>query len=390
MGLLNKDLIQQLLENNLNSAVFWADFALEKENVRVDPEGKLALTPHPKAFGNKMENPYIKTDFSESQIEMITPVFDTVEKTHDFLNTLHDIVTLQLNTEYLWPSSNPPVLPAEDEIPIADMTDELANEYRAQLAKKYGRKKQLFSGIHYNFSFNIEFLREWYERTSQEKSFKEFKDSIYLKVARNTLKYRWFLNYFTGSSPVFHESFLKECVEAGELFSQEGYVIGKMNSLRNSEYGYRNHSPLYISFDSIEEYLQDMGALIHKKELLNEKEFYSPVRLKPAGGKNYVQTLLNQGIAYLELRMIDLNPLEKIGISKEMMRFIHLFLVYTLLKIDEPYDHEEQGLAAIDVIILKKGIQELLRLKWLNKDDAGHGIGSNIRYRRNVGSIKPR
>lgn len=51
----------------------------------LDHEGKVALTPHPKSFGNKTENPYIQTDFSESQIEMITPSFDSIEETYRFM-----------------------------------------------------------------------------------------------------------------------------------------------------------------------------------------------------------------------------------------------------------------------------------------------------------------
>ena len=40
-------------------------FGLEKENVRVNQDGTLALTPHPAVFGDKGKHPYITTDFSE-------------------------------------------------------------------------------------------------------------------------------------------------------------------------------------------------------------------------------------------------------------------------------------------------------------------------------------
>ncbi|MCY9545222.1 bifunctional glutamate--cysteine ligase GshA/glutathione synthetase GshB, partial [Paenibacillus alvei] len=99
--------------------LFRGQFGLEKENVRVDHEGKLALTPHPKTFGSKTENPYIQTDFSESQIEMITPSFDSIEETYRFMEAIHDIVSLELDGEYLWTSTKTPILPDEKEIPIA-------------------------------------------------------------------------------------------------------------------------------------------------------------------------------------------------------------------------------------------------------------------------------
>ena len=103
MNLLNRELIQLLIENKLNVDLLQGKFGLEKENVRVDQDGKLALTPHPQAFGSKTENPYIQTDFSESQIEMITPAFGTIDETYRFMEALQDIVTMELNDEYLWP-----------------------------------------------------------------------------------------------------------------------------------------------------------------------------------------------------------------------------------------------------------------------------------------------
>jgi len=78
-------------------------FGLEKENIRVDGAGNLAQTPHPKVFGNKLKHPYITTDFSESQVEMITPPLPDIRQTIGFLDTIHDIVSLELKDEYLWP-----------------------------------------------------------------------------------------------------------------------------------------------------------------------------------------------------------------------------------------------------------------------------------------------
>ena len=40
---------------------------VEKEGLRVQPTGGLALTPHPKALGSALTHPLITTDYSESQ-----------------------------------------------------------------------------------------------------------------------------------------------------------------------------------------------------------------------------------------------------------------------------------------------------------------------------------
>ncbi|WP_379127419.1 bifunctional glutamate--cysteine ligase GshA/glutathione synthetase GshB [Paenibacillus sp. sgz500958] len=356
----NFNLIKEIINNNLFEEVLKGQFGLEKENTRVDKEGNLALTPHPKAFGNKKENPFIKTDFSESQVEMITPVFNSIEESYQFLETLHDIVSQELVDEYLWPSSNPPVLPMEEkDIPIADMDDPLENSYRMELAHKYGRKKQLLSGIHYNFSFAESFLEKLYEISNRNVEYKNFKNEIYLKVARNVLKYRWLLIYLTGASPVFNKSYIKQCVSLSHHLDEDSRFFPNMGSLRNSVCGYRNEKSFYVSFHSVEEYVHDLQQLVHAKELLSDKEFYSPIRLKSAKGHHQLEGLLANGVDYLELRMFDLNPLYKNGVSLTTLQFVHLFLVYMLLKQETSLsDEDEQVQANRDVdTLLMRGLQ---------------------------------
>lgn len=354
---LDQKLLHQIVDNNWNEDLLQGQFGLEKENARVDKNGNLALTPHPAAFGNKIDNPYIQTDFSESQVEMITPVFTTIDETYRFLESLQDIVMQELNDEYLWTSSNPPALPQEEDIPIAKMDDPLEDSYRNALAEKYGRKKQLLSGIHYNFSFNEGFIRKLYDASGRQKQYKDFKNEIYMKVARNILKYRWLLIYLTGASPVFNKTYVEQCVSLSHQMDEQSHYFPHMNSLRNSVCGYRNEKPIYVSFHSMEEYVHDLSNLVHSKELLSAKEFYSPIRLKPAKRENALQELLEHGVAYLELRMFDLNPLYKNGISLQTLRFIHLFLVYMLLKRDEPFDKAEQQQANADVdTLMREGL----------------------------------
>ena len=56
-------------------------FGVEKENIRVDRHGVIAQTPHPAIFGDKLNHSYITTDFSESQVEMITPPLPSISQT---------------------------------------------------------------------------------------------------------------------------------------------------------------------------------------------------------------------------------------------------------------------------------------------------------------------
>lgn len=340
MSKFNKKLTDTILNNDLKKNLINCNFGLEKENVRVDVQGNLALTPHPSVFGNKSKHPYIKTDFSESQVEVITPVCNSIEEVYDFLENLHDIVSLNLENEYLWPQSNPPYLPEENKIPIAKLDDEQEYKYREMLAEKYGRKKQLISGIHYNFSFKEEFLEALYKNLNVNKSFKEFKNDIYLKISRSILKNKWLLIYLTGASPVFHKTYIDGCTKASKMIDEESYYFPKVSSLRNSYCGYRNKKDYEVSFNSVDEYVKDLSDLVDSGELQKPKEFYCPVRLKAGNNEDMLSDLLDNGIKYLEIRFLDLNPLFKVGLSKDSLYLIHVFILYSLFMEEKACEKE--------------------------------------------------
>ena len=95
-------------------------YGIERESLRVDKNGKLSIKPHSKNFHGKISNPYITTDFSESQVELITPVLNSLEEVYNFCSSLFDIVDLEIKDEYLWPQSMPCDIPENHNIPIAE------------------------------------------------------------------------------------------------------------------------------------------------------------------------------------------------------------------------------------------------------------------------------
>ncbi|UUW64932.1 bifunctional glutamate--cysteine ligase GshA/glutathione synthetase GshB [Clostridium perfringens] len=354
---LDKGLLKIIKDESLEDYFIKANFGLEKENVRVTESGNLALTPHPKAFGDREKNAYIKTDFSESQLEMVTPVCNTLEEVYSFICNLNKVVSLEIikNGEFLWPQSNPPILPREEEIPIAKLSNREDELYRENLSYKYGKKKQVISGIHYNFSFKEEFIKLLYKELKVEKDFREFKDDIYLRMARNFQKYHWLLIYLTGASPVFHESYIDEIKKEGEKLGEDSYYIKDDTSLRNSSYGYKNKKDYYVSYNSIEEYASDAKNLVKDKEIQSIKEYYNPIRLKSLGSEDMLESLLNKGIDYLEVRLLDLDPLSIQGVSKETLYLVHLFMIYTLLKENKEitYKDQEEFFKNHDMVALK-------------------------------------
>lgn len=329
-------------ENSLGLDIKKGRFGIEKESLRVNENGELALTNHPKFFGDKIKNPYITVDFSESQIEMITPTESSVEKAYDFLRNIHEIVATNLKDEYLWSQSVPPILPSEELIPLGKFPQNKELEkYREKLALKYGRKKQLLSGIHFNFSFDDEFLKELYELSKEKTSFKEFKNNIYLKISRNYFKYGWMIIYLLGASPVIHETYLQKCIDKMKKFTEDTYYFEDLVSFRNGSCGYRNEKDFFVNYESVDKYVESLERLIEKESISSAKEYYSPIRLKTKNPKEILLELKNSGIEYLEFRSIDLNPFSEIGIEKTDLEFLHLFILFLFLKNDEPFEEKD-------------------------------------------------
>lgn len=316
-------------------------FGIEWESLRAKGDGELSLTPHPEIFGDKLTNPLITTDFSESQIEIITPTFNTIEKAFDTFSLLSDLVNSSLpDDEYLWFQSIPCILPYWDQIPIAQYSDEgvESQKYREDLAKKYGVKKQMISGVHFNFSFTDEFLEKLWDIENSNMNFKEFKNNVYLKIARNYLRYCWLIIYLTGCSIGSHKTFSNECIHLMDAKDDFGsYYSTRGPSFRNASCGYKNLKELYPSYDSVNEFTRDIEGFIENGDLSEAKELYTQIRLKPKNPKDLLKSLKNDGIEYIEIRTLDINPFYKCGLVMHDMKFLHLFLIYMFIKDESDY-----------------------------------------------------
>lgn len=316
-------------------------FGIEWESLRAKDDGKLSLTPHPEVFGDKLTNPVVTTDFSESQIEIITPTFDTMEEAFDTFSLLSDLVNSSLpSDEYLWFQSIPCILPYWGQIPIAQYSEdgEASQKYREDLAKKYGVKKQMISGVHFNFSFDDDVLKKLYKISESSLSYQNFKNEVYLKIARNYLRYCWLIIYLTGCSIGSHKSFSNDCIHLMDARDNYGsYYSTKGPSFRNASCGYKNLIELYPSYDSVDEFVDDVNKFIDDGDLSEAKELYTQIRLKPKDPKDYLNSLKNDGIEYIEIRTLDINPFYKCGLVEHDMRFLHLFLIYMLVKDESDY-----------------------------------------------------
>ncbi|HAQ1123509.1 TPA: bifunctional glutamate--cysteine ligase GshA/glutathione synthetase GshB [Enterococcus faecium] len=310
---------QLLLHVNARPFIDQARFGIEREGQRVDLAGNLAKTDHPAIFGDRAYHPYIQTDFSETQTEMITPVTDSIPELFQYLAAVYDVTARSIpKEEMIWPLSMPPALPEKDEeIIIAKLKNFEDVLYRRYLAKEYGKRKQMVSGIHFNFEFGDELLRTLFSHQEEFQDFSEFKTELYLKTARNFMRYRWMITYLFGASPMSEKNY----------FLDESHPQEPVRSIRNSALGYTNHPNVKVSYASMKQYLADIERMIEEGKLSEEKEFYTPLRFR--GGKK-VADLATTGVRYIELRNIDLNPYARLGINPEQVRFLQLFLMYML------------------------------------------------------------
>lgn len=310
---------QLLLHVNARPFIDQARFGIEREGQRVDLVGNLAKTDHPAIFGDRSYHPYIQTDFSETQTEMITPVTDSIPELFQYLAAVYDVTARSIpKEEMIWPLSMPPALPEKDEeIIIAKLKNFEDVLYRRYLAKEYGKRKQMVSGIHFNFEFGDELLRTLFSHQEEFQDFSEFKTELYLKTARNFMRYRWMITYLFGASPMSEKNY----------FLDESHPQEPVRSIRNSALGYTNHPNVKVSYASMKQYLADIERMIEEGKLSEEKEFYTPLRFR--GGKK-VADLATTGVRYIELRNIDLNPYARLGINPEQVRFLQLFLMYML------------------------------------------------------------
>lgn len=312
----------------INEYILDGFFGLEKESLRVDEQGFLSKVPHP--FADMVQ---VDRDFCESQVELITDVHDTLDGMYEELTQLHNYVVEQLynldsGREYIWNNSNPPHITSDEDINIAQYSGHLYGKqmYREYLSKKYGKKKMLYSGIHFNFSFTEEYLQEAFKNSGQ-KNYRKFKDKLYLDLSEKTLELGWLVVYLTAASPVIDSSFLEE--QPGDD------VVGPYASRRCSEVGYWNDFVPVLDYKNLSLYVDSVKEYVDCGKLQTATELYYPVRLKPPGA-NTLDRLKSEGVDHIELRNIDLNPLSEVGIMKEDLEFIHLFLIYlTLLDKDE-------------------------------------------------------
>jgi glutamate--cysteine ligase len=330
---------------------------VEKESLRVLPGNGLAVTPHPSGLGSALTHPHITTDYSESQLELITGVHPDTAACERELTEIHQFVYRNIGDELLWVGSMPCGLPADENIPIGSYgssnVGRAKSVYRMGLGLRYGRRMQTISGIHYNWSIP------------------GLSNDEYFGLIRNFRRHSFLLLALFGASPAICTSFVEGREHELKKFSDSTLYLPHATSLRMGRLGYQSdaQAALAVSYNSLESYAGSLhGALTRPHPpyerigvrnlggeynqlatslLQIENEFYGTIRPKRVirPGERPLHALRERGVEYVEVRCMDLDPFVPVGITADTMRVIDVFLLHCLLS-DSPPD-SPQELAAL-------------------------------------------
>lgn len=372
---------QSLLKGNL--------MGLEKEGLRVSRKGGLSQAPHPQALGCALTHPNITTDFSESLIELVTPPVQSADEMLAFLSkTQHYLYHHLPKDQSFWPTSMPCVIRGETYIPIAQYgtsnRGQMKTVYRHGLANRYGSVMQVIAGIHFNYSFADGFFKHYHLLSASGETLREFTDQSYMGLTRNVVRFGWLIPYLFGASSAVCKSFLKgyhqhSLVEFNDSTLYEPYAT----SLRMGDIGYQNlrgdEAGVKASYNSLAHYIHSLKSgmqtscceyeamglqkngqyqQLNTNILQIENEYYASVRPKPnvTSDKKPLDALGENGVHYIELRSLDINPNLALGIDKTQVLFLEVFLLFCLLEESPVISSREQfEIDSNDKLVAHKG-----------------------------------
>lgn len=354
----------QLLQNGL--------IGLEKETLRVAADGKIAQTAHPAALGSALTHPYITTDYSEALTELITPPCASPSAALAFLRETQAFVYRHLGEEILWATSMPCVVAGGTSIPIAryggSNAGMMKTVYRRGLGHRYGRTMQVIAGVHFNYSIPEEFWPVYHELENSKVSAQSFIADRYFDLIRNLQRFGWLIPYLFGASPAVCKSFLAGKKTQLDVFNNTTFYEPHATSLRMGDIGYQNNkekaSGVRANYDSLNDYIESLTAAINtpysgyekygilvngEYQQLNtnilqiENEYYSTVRPKQLlqGNEKPTLALKKRGVRYVELRSLDVNAFDPLGINETQVHFLEIFMLFCLLHESRVFDKDE-------------------------------------------------
>jgi glutamate--cysteine ligase len=225
---------------------------------------------------------------------------------------------------------------------------------------------QTIAGVHFNYSLPDRFWRAFREIEGWRGGEREFRDRMYFGLLRSYRRFGWIVLYLFGASPALCKSFLGGRDPGLPEFDQGTCYGPHATSLRMSDLGYRNTSQagIHLSMNALDEYIEGLEDAIRApwppyekigvapngewrqlstSALQIENEYYGFIRPKQPilGGERPTVALRRAGVAYMEVRALDVSPYDPAGVSQNELRFLEAFLVFCMLNDSPPMDEAE-------------------------------------------------
>jgi glutamate--cysteine ligase len=366
---------------------------IEKESLRVRPDGTLDTAPHPRALGSALTHPHVTTDFCESQLELITGIQPDAASCLRELTAIHQFVYRHVGDDALWASSMPCRLPADDAIPIGQYgrsnVGKLKTVYRTGLARRYGSRMQTISGVHYNVSLPDAAMAALQTVASDHRDLRDFRTDRYFAAIRHFRRHSWLPLYLFGASPAVCRSFVDGRPHRLQPLSDDTLYLPYATSLRMGPLGYQSDAQrsIAVSFNSLPNYAASLHRALTEpypayeamgvrgddgeyRQLATtllqiENEFYGTIRPKRRirRGERPLHALTDRGVEYLEVRSLDLDPFSPVGVDAVTMRFLDMFLLACVFA-DSPPDTPDEiaTIARNQFTVAERGREPGLRL----------------------------
>ncbi|MCK5872205.1 MAG: glutamate--cysteine ligase, partial [Methylococcales bacterium] len=366
--------LRYLINNNQQHLLCHGLKGLEKESLRISNNGVIAATSHPYNLGSALTHPSITTDYSEALLEFITQPFTDIKQTLASMEKIHQFVYQNLENEILLATSMPCGINGDASIPIArygkSNIGKMKYIYRQGLSHRYGRTMQAIAGIHFNYSVPKKLWGVLKQRQPNSKqSLDDFISESYFGLVRNFQRQGWIMLYLFGASPAICKQFFKsrpELMAKFDEFDTQTLYHPYATSLRMSDIGYKstNQASLKIDYNTLEGYVKTLSRAMetpyadyekigvkengeYKQLSANilqiENEYYSTVRPKQItnSGERPTLALKRRGVEYIEIRSLDLDLFNPIGIDVHKARFVEAFLLHCLLE-ESPFNQTNE------------------------------------------------
>jgi glutamate--cysteine ligase len=227
---------------------------------------------------------------------------------------------------------------------------------------------QAISGVHFNFSLPDVFWQTYQAIEGDDSDARVFRTKGYMSMVRNLQRCGWLVPYLYGASPAVCESFLNGEPTTLEYFGRHTYYEPFATSLRLGDIGYQNRKEgrtgVKVCYDSLDTFVaslekametpcplyESIGVKVdgryrqlNANQLQIENEYYSSVRAKAVvdGFQKPVRALQQKGIEYIELRSVDVNAFEPLGMSEDQLCFLEALAVCSLLLPSPPISADE-------------------------------------------------